>query len=137
MFSRLKDFDFYRKIPKDLTETSTLSSILSVCAAIFMLILFIAEFWSFMTLRFSTNIVLDPNTDNLLRINFNITVLDLPCEFAMIDVVDVLGTRQDNVTKNINKWQVDQAGIRKGYEGRNVEQKDLMHDVHHDMNQLQ
>lgn len=137
MLARLKEYDLYRKIPKDLTETTFHGSILSVCASIFMLVLFVAELWAFLSMQVSTNIVIDPNTDSLLRINFNITVLDLPCEFAMIDVVDVLGTRQDNVTKNINKWQVDQAGIRKGYEGRNVEQKDLMHDVHHDMNQLQ
>lgn len=55
----------------------------------------------------------------------------------MIDVVDVLGTRNDNVTVNINKWQVDESGIRRGYEGRNPEQKDLEHDVHHDLTQLQ
>jgi thiol-disulfide isomerase/thioredoxin len=137
MLARLKEYDLYRRIPKDLTETTFHGSILSVCASIFMLVLFVAELWAFLSMQVSTNIVIDPNTDSLLRINFNITVLDLPCEFAMIDVVDVLGTRQDNVTKNINKWQVDHTGIRKGYEGRNVEQKDLMHDVHHDMNQLQ
>eukprot|EP01038_Epipyxis_sp_PR26KG_P010166 gene10166-13674_t len=131
MFSRLKEFDFYRRIPKDLTETTTHGSVLSICASIFMLILFVAELWAFLTYTVSTNIVIDPNTDSLLRINFNITVLDMPCEFAMIDVVDILGTRNDNVTKNINKWQVDQNGIRRNYEGRNVEQKDLLHD--HDL----
>jgi thiol-disulfide isomerase/thioredoxin len=136
MFSRLKDFDLYRKIPKDLTETSTLSAGLSVCAAIFMLVLFVAELWSFLTLNFATNIILDPNTDTLLRINFNITVLDIPCEYAVIDVVDVLGTRKDNLTVNINKWQVDENGLRQNYEGRNLEQKDLEHDEHHDLEAL-
>ena len=38
-----------------------------------------------------------------LRINFNITMLDLPCEFAAIDMLDVLGTNRFNVTKNIEK----------------------------------
>ena len=55
----------------------------------------------------------------------------MPCEFAMVDVVDILGTRSDNVTKNINKWQVDSSGVRRNYEGRNLEQKDLEHDTHH------
>eukprot|EP01042_Synura_sphagnicola_P001410 gene1410-1606_t len=36
--------------------------------------------------------------------------MDLPCEFATIDVIDVLGTRNDNVTKNVNKWQIDSKG---------------------------
>eukprot|EP01040_Poterioochromonas_malhamensis_P004184 gene4183-4478_t len=128
MFSKFRDFDFYRSIPKDLTETNNVSSALSVCAAIFMLVLFIAEFWAFLTLNIQTNIVIDPNTDSLLRINFNITLLDMPCEYAVIDVVDILGTRNDNVTVNVNKWQVDENGIRRGYEGRNPTQLDLMHD---------
>lgn len=136
MFGRLREFDLYRKIPKDLTETSTLSAGLSVCAAIFMLILFVAELWAFLTLSISSNIVIDPNTENLLRVNFNITVLDVPCEYAVIDVVDVLGTRTDNVTVNINKWQVDEFGLRRNYEGRNMEQRDLVHDEHHDLEVL-
>jgi protein disulfide-isomerase-like protein len=136
MWSKIKDFDLYRKIPKDLTETSTHGAVLSICASLFMMILFVAELWAFLSLHVSTNIVLDPNTEKLLRINFNITVLDVPCEYAMIDIVDVLGTRNDNVTININKWQVDESGIRRGYEGRNPEQKDLEHDMHHDLQVL-
>jgi len=50
----------------------------------------------------------------------------------MIDVVDVLGTRNNNITKNINKWNVDAEGIRRNYDGRNREQPDLEHDTHHD-----
>ena len=130
MLARIKDFDLYRKIPKDLTETTTHGTVLSVCASLFMLILFIAELWAFLSMTVVTNIVIDPNPDQLLRINFNITVLDLPCEFAVIDVVDVLGTRENNVTKNINKWQVDSKGMRRMYEGKNVEQNHIMHDVH-------
>eukprot|EP00598_Pedospumella_elongata_P004988 CAMPEP_0184967762 /NCGR_PEP_ID=MMETSP1098-20130426/1017_1 /TAXON_ID=89044 /ORGANISM="Spumella elongata, Strain CCAP 955/1" /LENGTH=392 /DNA_ID=CAMNT_0027489261 /DNA_START=249 /DNA_END=1427 /DNA_ORIENTATION=+ len=61
------------------------------------------------------------------------TLLDMPCEYATIDVVDVLGTRNDNVTLNINKWQVDAQGIRRQYEGQNPQQKDLAHDTHHDL----
>lgn len=133
MFNKLRDVDFYRKIPKDLTEGTTHGSILSICAVLFMLILFIAELWAFLTMSIVTNVIIDSSTDSLLRINFNITVMDMPCEFAMIDVVDVLGTRSENITKNINKWQVDSAGIRRNYEGRNLEQKDLEHDEHHDM----
>lgn len=136
MWAKFKEYDLYRKIPKDLTETTTHGTILSICASMFMLVLFIAEFWAFLSLHITTNIVLDPNTDSLLRINFNLTVLDIPCEYATIDVVDILGTRNDNVTLNINKWQVDSLGMRKNYEGRNLEQKDLEHEIHHDLELL-
>ena len=136
MFSRLKEYDFYRRIPKDLTETTTHGSVLSVCASIFMLVLFVAELWAFLSLQVATNIIIDPNTDQLLRINFNITILDMPCEFATIDIRDVLGTRQDNITKNVQKWQVDETGIKNQYGELNHEQPDLMHDIHHDIAEL-
>mmetsp|Transcript_7948 Transcript_7948/g.13183 ORF Transcript_7948/g.13183 Transcript_7948/m.13183 type:complete len:464 (+) Transcript_7948:78-1469(+) len=136
MLAKFKDMDFYRKIPKDLTETSTHGAVLSMCAALFMAILFICELWAFLSLNINTAIVIDPNTESLLRINFNITVLDMPCEYATIDVVDVLGTRNDNVTLNINKWQVDENGIRRNYEGRNLEQRALDHDTHHNLQLL-
>mmetsp|Transcript_11942 Transcript_11942/g.16422 ORF Transcript_11942/g.16422 Transcript_11942/m.16422 type:complete len:464 (-) Transcript_11942:1762-3153(-) len=136
MLSKLKEFDLYRRIPKDLTETTTHGSILSLCAAVFMLVLFVAELLAFLSLQVSTNIVIDPNVDSLLKINFNITILDMPCEFATIDIRDVLGTRQDNVTKNIQKWQVDATGIKNAYGDINHEQADLMHDIHHDIADL-
>ena len=47
-----------------------------------------------------------------LRINFNVTMLDLQCDYAAVDVVDVLGTNSMNVTKNVEKWQLDEMGKR-------------------------
>lgn len=132
----MKNFDFYRHIPKDLTESSSHGAILSICASIFMVTLFILELYAFLSPAIMTDVIIEPNTDNLLRINFNITVLDTPCDYAAIDIVDVLGTRNDNVTKNINKWQVDEFGRRANYEGRNREQRQLEHDTHHDMEVL-
>lgn len=133
MLGKLKEFDFYRKIPRDLTEATSHGSMLSICCALFMLTLFVAELWAYLSTSYISNVVIDPVADTLLRINFNITVVDLPCEFAVIDVVDVLGTRTDNVTKNINKWQIDEGGVRRNYEGRNWDQPELAHDTHHDL----
>lgn len=73
MMNAIRDFDFYRKIPKDLTEASSHGAALSVCASIFMLVLFVAELWAFLTATVSTSVVLDHNTEPLVRINFNIT----------------------------------------------------------------
>jgi hypothetical protein len=58
----------------------------------FMLILFVVELAAFMSTTIDTSVILDTNADTQLRINFNITLMDLSCEFATIDVYDVLGT---------------------------------------------
>ncbi len=75
-----------------------------------------------------TDLSLDSNRDPRVRLNFNITMMDLKCEFAVVDVVSVLGENQ-NITAHITKWELDQQGVRKRYQGRNREQHDIeLHD---------
>jgi protein disulfide-isomerase-like protein len=136
MMNRFKDYDFYRTLPKDLTESTSHGFVLSICASVFMIVLFTCELWAFVSQTTLSNVIIDPATESLLQINFNITVMDIPCEFAVIDVIDVLGTRKDNITKYINKWGIDSSGVKRNYEGRNTEQKDIMHDNHHDIGKL-
>jgi len=51
-------------------------------------------------------------------------MMDLKCEFAVVDVVSVLGMEQ-NVSSHATKWHVDGAGIRQIYQGRNKQQRDI------------
>jgi len=44
-------------------------------------------------------------------------MLDVPCEFATVDILDVLGMNQQNVTKNIEKWNLDQNAQRRMFQG--------------------
>jgi thiol-disulfide isomerase/thioredoxin len=74
--------------------------------------------------RIVADLALDRNDDPRVRLNFNITMMDLKCDFAVVDVVSVLGTDQ-NVTAHITKWQIDAEGVRRRYQGRNKQQKDI------------
>ncbi|EWM21113.1 Thioredoxin domain protein [Nannochloropsis gaditana] len=127
----IKSFDFYRKVPLDLTEATWHGGLVSILAILFMLSLFVVELSSFIASTTHSTVVVDFNRDQQIRINFNITMLDVPCEFATVDVLDVLGTNQQNVTKNIEKWNLDQNAQRRMFQGRNREQRDLVHDDHH------
>jgi thiol-disulfide isomerase/thioredoxin len=51
-------------------------------------------------------------------------MMDLKCEYAVVDVYSMLGTEQ-NVTAHITKWDVDAAGVRQRYQGRNKDQRDI------------
>lgn len=123
--------DFFRKIPADLTEATVVGATLSITASCFMVVLFIIELCAFLSTTIETGVMLDTNLDSLLRINFNVTMLDLQCDYAAVDVVDVLGTNSMNVTKNVEKWQLDANGNRMIFQGRNREQKTIQHDEHH------
>lgn len=83
-------------------------------------------FFSF--IRKGISIALDKNEDPRVRVNFNITMMDLKCDYAVVDVVSSLGTDQ-NVTAHITKWHVDADGIRRRYQGRNKHQQEIsLHD---------
>lgn len=71
-----------------------------------------------------TDLALDSNREQKVRVNFNITMMDLKCDYAVIDVVSVLGTEQ-NVTQNVLKFALDQKGVRKLLMGKNKNQNDI------------
>ena len=106
---RLASVDMYRKVPMDLLEGTRRGSVLSTVAVFAMALLFFLETKAFFTSTLQTNLRLDSNPESQLRVNFNITMLDLKCEYATIDVVSVLGTQQ-NVTQHLTKAPIDDAG---------------------------
>ncbi|KAK8983416.1 hypothetical protein V6N11_073833 [Hibiscus sabdariffa] len=100
--SKIKSVDFYRKIPRDLTEASLPGAGLSIIAAVAM------ELSDYLTVSTTTSIVVDNSSDgDFLRIDFNISFPALSCEFASVDVSDVLGTNRLNITKTIRKFSID------------------------------
>ncbi|XP_047958141.1 protein disulfide-isomerase 5-4 isoform X1 [Salvia hispanica] len=106
--SKIKSVDFYRKIPRDLTEASLSGAGLSILAAFSMIFLFGMELNDYMRVSTSTSIVVDKSSDgDFLRIDFNMSFPALSCEFASVDVSDVLGTNRLNITKTIRKYSID------------------------------
>jgi Endoplasmic Reticulum-Golgi Intermediate Compartment (ERGIC) len=105
-------------------EGTKRGSLLSYAALFTIVTLFVLETRDFFGKRLISNLALDVSDEPRIRLNFNITMLDLKCDFAVIDVVSVLGTDQ-NVTAHVTKWDIDADGVRRSYKGRNRNQKDL------------
>eukprot|EP00271_Cylindrocystis_brebissonii_P010874 TRINITY_DN27304_c0_g1_i1.p1 TRINITY_DN27304_c0_g1~~TRINITY_DN27304_c0_g1_i1.p1 ORF type:complete len:515 (-),score=67.19 TRINITY_DN27304_c0_g1_i1:124-1668(-) len=106
--SRFKAIDFYRKIPRDLTEATLSGASLSIVAAVAMTLLFTMELRSYLSISTTSAIVVDQSPDgDLLRINFNVSFPALSCEFASVDVNDVLGTARFNLSKTVRKFPID------------------------------
>ncbi|MED6191626.1 Protein disulfide-isomerase 5-4 [Stylosanthes scabra] len=106
--SRFKSVDFYRKIPRDLTEASLSGAGLSIVAALSMIFLFGMELSNYLSVSTNTSVIVDKSSDGeFLRIDFNISFPALSCEFASVDVSDVLGTNRLNITKTVRKFSID------------------------------
>ena len=52
---------------------------------------------AYLSVEQKTSIVLDASQEKKLQLNFNVTLYHLPCRFATLDIVDVMGTHFQNV----------------------------------------
>lgn len=108
-------------------EGTKRGSYLSWIALLAILTLFTYETKDFWTSKLVKDLRLDRaehTGDKKIRLNMNITMLDLRCDWTVIDVVSALGTDQ-NVTAHITKWNLDANGVRSTFKGRNRNQKDI------------
>ncbi len=62
---------------------------MSICAMLIMGVLFFSETAAFVSTKIATSITLDENTQPQIRLNFNITLTDLQCDFVSLDVLIV------------------------------------------------
>jgi thiol-disulfide isomerase/thioredoxin len=116
---------FYRA-PADITETSLRGRILSGFAMAAMATLFLLETKAYFSTSIAATLSITANDDieQSIQLNFNITMTDLPCEYATVDVYSTVGL-QKNVTKNVRKFQIDEDGVLQRYEARNWHQDDV------------
>lgn len=103
---RITSFDFFRKLPKDLTYGTTTGGILSVMVLAILPALLFFECWAFITGEVMTDVVIDPNQEKMLQISFNVTMLELPCQFAEVDAFDFFGSKRLDIEKDIQKSSV-------------------------------
>ena len=109
---QLAKLDMYRKVPMDLVEGSQQGNAVSWLAILVILGLFYKETADFLTTRLSSKLTLDKRTsvEEKIMVTFNITMMDLKCDFVEVDVVSVLGINQ-NATKFIKKFPLDANGV--------------------------
>ena len=118
--------DMYRKVPVDLMEGSKAGSYISWIALLVIFVLFYKETRAFFATKIVADMILDKNfaSSDRIRAYFNITMMDLNCDYVQMDVVSVLGNNQ-NVTKFITKEPIDANGVLSGFRERNKRQNDV------------
>ncbi|KAL3912285.1 MAG: hypothetical protein SGARI_001238 [Bacillariaceae sp.] len=67
----------------------------------------------------------------MIKVTFNITMMDLRCDHIEVDVVSVLGNNQ-NVTKYVDKFPLDAEGVVHAVAARNLRQHDIEDIALHD-----
>ena len=106
---------------------------MSIIALLIMATLFLSETLAFAKSNTFTQIFVDDQAalQPQIRLNFDLSFYALPCEYLSVDVLDSLGANRQNITKNIEKWHLDDMGEERGFHGHNTEQKEIKHDEDH------
>lgn len=120
----------YKRVPKDLTEATMLGALMSILCITTVIILFFTETYAFLRTNVSTTLDVDETPDQQIRLNFNITMHNLRCAYASVDVWDSLGTNKQNVTSNVDKWGIDREGRKVAFAGRVGREREIQHQEH-------
>mmetsp|Transcript_9656 Transcript_9656/g.17366 ORF Transcript_9656/g.17366 Transcript_9656/m.17366 type:complete len:469 (-) Transcript_9656:190-1596(-) len=110
----LVNFDQFRVVSRDLTKGTFSGGAFTAIAYAALLLLFIAELGSFLRKNYQTNILMDQNNDELIQINFDILMYDLPCKYMKIGVWDKFGEEKMNSSDQFHYIPVDHKGDHKG-----------------------
>merc|ERR1712153_27128 len=86
---KLASVHFFRRVPKDMTESTAHGGVVSIVGAVLMVLLFLNELSSYMTVDTSSKIVMDQNSDRQWAIEFNVTMAHIPCKYASVDIADL------------------------------------------------
>ena len=92
---RLKAMDIYRRIPKDLTEATLAGGSISLISMGLCAFLFCINLYGFFNIETITHVHVDHSQDGLFRMNFNITLPRLSCQYAAVGPLPSLHPRAD------------------------------------------
>ncbi|KAG5495708.1 hypothetical protein GH5_03373 [Leishmania sp. Ghana 2012 LV757] len=104
--------DFFRRIPKDLTEPTTAGSVISIACVVVMVLLFVGEVISYVSPRVQSDMIILPDLDerSTIKVSMDITFPKVPCAILTLDILDVLHNHLFNSMDHITRTRLDAAG---------------------------
>ena len=106
----VKRTDAFKRVKSEFTSGWVGGGLLSLAGSAFIFILILSEFSNYLQVRTLSEVQMSANSDAQVKINVNISLPKLPCQFASLDVRDVIGTNRMNITTNIRKWKLHGHG---------------------------
>jgi len=116
---RVRDAHFFRKVPRDVSEATKVGGIISVIGVLTICWLVREEVADFATKKRTTQLRLSsssrlpgsegPSGDEI-RINFNITMMHLPCQYTALQVADHVGSHKLDGHRNVHRVRLTADG---------------------------
>jgi hypothetical protein len=109
--SKFKRFDVFSKVHDDYRIKTKSGGLISVVAIIIMMVLFISELSSYLTVEVVDHIMVDTSLGQKLPIGLNITFPHLRCDEVSVDTVDSMGENQVDIAGDMVKVNLDAQGL--------------------------
>lgn len=110
----LLNLDQFRVVSRDLTRGSITGGACTVIAYAALVLLLVAELGAFLRTSYQTNIMMDQNENELMPINFDVLMYDLPCKYLKLTVWDKFGVEKVQTRENFRYMPVDHIGQSRG-----------------------
>jgi len=111
LFGSLKGVDAFGKTTEDVKVKTRTGAFLTLISAAIILAFTTMEFMDYRRITIDTSIVVDKSRGEKLTVNMNITFPRVPCYLLSLDVMDISGELQRDVSHNILKMRLDSQGI--------------------------
>lgn len=107
----VKSFDMFPKLDEGAGAVNTEEGgTLSMISLVVMIVLFLSEFWSFISVDTVEHLVVDTTIGQKISIQFDLTFHALSCQSCGIDAMDVTGDQQVNVIQKVTKQRIGKNG---------------------------
>lgn len=107
----MRRLDIYRRIPRDLTESTNAGVVVSLLTVLFITYLFVSEVISFISVRTESAMFIDKNRgSDKLQVNMDITWKAAPCDLLSLDATDALGNHEVDIHGHMFKYRLSEKG---------------------------
>ncbi|KAJ7486008.1 endoplasmic reticulum-derived transport vesicle ERV46 [Mycena galericulata] len=112
LLAGLKGVDAFGKTTDDVKVKTRTGALLTIVAAAIILAFTTMEFFDYRRVTIDTSIVVDKSRGERLTVKMNVTFPRVPCYLLSLDVMDISGETQRDLTHNILKARLDTKGVR-------------------------
>jgi len=110
IFGALKGIDAFGKTMEDVKVKTRTGAFLTLLAAAIILAITTMEFFDYRRVTIDTSIVVDRSRGEKLTAKLNVTFPRVPCYLLSLDVMDISGETQTDVSHNIIKTRLNENG---------------------------
>ncbi|KAI0771208.1 Sec1-like protein [Trametes elegans] len=96
---------------EDVKVKTRTGALLTLIAAAIILSFTTIEFFDYRRVNVDTSIIVDRSRGEKLTVNMNVTFPRVPCYLLSLDVMDISGETQSDITHNILKTRLDERGV--------------------------